>query len=359
MRTGIVNLPLHGGKCPRWLFPRMKKLGGAISEAIIDEFGKEEYLRRLSNPYWFQALGCVVGFDWHSSGLTTTVCGALKEAVNSMDIGITFAGGKGKNSRKTPYEIGNSELSSVKIEKLKYASKITAKVDCSLIQDSYQLYHHVFAFTEKGKWVVIQQGLNNNYARRYHWLSDNVRKFIEEPHSAICCDRDEGKVLNMTAKQSEENRKVCVDLIKDNPKHLRKYMINQNQTTLEQFSGVKEFSFSPRHDIIDMDKINMKTLKKAYEIQPKNYEELVGIKGVGPKTVRSLAMVADVIYGEKASWKDPVKYSFAHGGKDSIPYPVDRKRMDMNTDILKNAVHQANLGKKDKLKALKRLQRLY
>lgn len=356
MRTGICNLPLHGGKCPRWLFPRMRKLGGVISKIIIDEYGQDEYLRRLSDPYFFQALGCVVAYDWHSSGLTTTLCAALKESINRLNLGITFAGGKGKTSRKTPLEIENSALSTKNIEKLKYASKIISKVDSALIQDSYNLYHHVFVFTEKGKYTVIQQGMNNHYARRYHWLSDNITEFVEEPHSAICCDKKQNKVLDMTAKQSRENREICVDLIKDNPKHLNKYIRKPSQLTLDQFSGkIDEFTFAPRHDIINMRKIEMQTLQKAYEIQPENYEELVAIKGVGPKTIRSLALISDIIYGKKPSWKDPVKYSFAHGAKDNIPRPVDRKLMDNNTKLLRNAIREAKLGNKDKLNALKRL----
>jgi len=360
MRKAVVNLPLHSGKCPRWLFPRMKKLGGVISEIVVDEYGQDEYLRRLSNPYFFQALGCVLGFDFHSSGLTTTVTGALKESVNKLNLGITFAGGKGKTSRKTPLEIENSELSTQKIEKLKYSSKVIAKVDSALVQDSYNLYHHVFVFTDKGKYSVIQQGMNDYYARRYHWLSDNIKEFVEEPHSAICCDKKEQDVLNMTAKESEGNREICVDLIKDNPKHLEKYIKRPAQKTLTEFSGdVEEFTFAPRHDIINMNKINMQTLRKAYEIQPKNYEELVAIKGVGAKTIRSLALISDLVYGKRASWKDPVKYTFAHGGKDKIPYPVDRKLMDNNTKLLKNAIRQAKLGENDKINAIKRLAGFY
>jgi hypothetical protein len=356
MRTGVANLPLHGGSCPRWLFPRMARLGGAISEIIVDEHGREEYLRRLSDPYFFQALGCVLGFDFHSSGLTTTVCGALKESVNKQNLGITFAGGKGKTSRRTLSEIGSSEVSTQNIERLQYASKITAKVDSALIQDSYNLYHHVIVFTEKANWCVIQQGMNQDYARRYHWLSDNVGNFVEEPHSAICCDKTETSVLDMTARESRENQEICLDLVKDNPKHLEKYLRRPAQRSLDDFSGrLDEFTMARRHTIIDMDKRNRDTLKRAYEIQPENYEELVALQGVGPKTVRSLALISELIYGAKPSWSDPVKYSFAHGGKDGIPYPVDRQLMDSSTEILRNAIRQSRLGDYDKLHALQRL----
>ncbi len=297
MRTGVVNLPLHTGKAPRWLFGRMVKLAKAITEVIVYEYNQDEFLRRLSNPYWFQGLGCVLGFDWHSSGLTTTTCGALREALKDAEIGIKICGGKGNTSRKTPDEILNCNfsLSTKKINKLIYASKLSAKVDNSLVQDNYQLYHHCFIFTEKGNWAVIQQGMNNynNYARRYHWLSEEIESFVDEPQTAICCDKKEKNVLDMTNKENEEIRKASVDLVND-------------------------FTMQKNHLIKNMEKRNIEILRKAAEIQPENYEELVAIKGIGPKAIRSLALTAEIIYGNKLTWKDPVKYSFAHGGKDGI-----------------------------------------
>lgn len=272
MRTGIANLPLHPGKCPRWLFPRMSKLGGAISEIIVHEYGHKEYLKRLSDPYFFQALGCVLGFDWHSSGLTTTVCGALKESVNSLALGITFAGGKGRTSKNTLVEIENSDLSTQKIERLKYSSRMSAKVDSALVQDGYQLYHHSFVYTEKGDWAVIQQGLSNitQYARRYHWLSDSIQSFVDEPHSAICCDFKEQKTLNLTARESFDTRKISLDLVKDNPKHLSKFL---SQKTLTDFySPNSSFSMTARHRMVDMDKRNLDSLQRAFEFQPQTYE---------------------------------------------------------------------------------------
>jgi len=362
MRTGIADLPLHTGNCPRWLFPRMVKLSREISTVLIDEFGSEEFLRRLANPYWFQALGCVIGFDFHSSGLTTTTLGALKESLNNKNLGIYFAGGKGKTSRKTLDEIQNTNfsLSTQKIEKLKYSSKMSAKVDTCLLQDSYQLYHHSFIFDEKGSWAVIQQGMNaeNHYARRYHWLSDNIINFVNEPHNAICGDKKENNVLNMTAKESEDARKISVDLVRDDPVHLRKYFKIKSpvQKTINDFNKkIDSFTMLPRHTIIDMDKKNIETLRKAYEIQPKTYEELVAIKGIGPKSIRSLALISDLIYGAKASWKDPVKYSFAHGGKDNIPYKINRKHYDATIEIMKNAIKDSRLGNKDKINAIRRL----
>ncbi|MCD6575546.1 MAG: DUF763 domain-containing protein [Nanoarchaeota archaeon] len=337
MHTGVANLPLHYGKAPRWLFDRMTKLSGEIAEIIVDEYGQDEFLRRLSDPFWFQAFGCVLGFDWHSSGLTTTVLGALKVSLNEKNLGIQVAGGKGATSRKTPNEIENTQfnLSTKKIEKLVKASKLSAKVDNSLIQDGFQLYHHNFIFTEKGKWTVIQQGMNNSWARRYHWLSEDVKTFVEEPHSAIISDMKKEKVLNLTAKESKETRQATLDLVN-----------SKDILTLPKRHEILKKDLSPRA---------MKVVNLIYEFQPKNYEELISIKGVGPKTIRALTLISDLIYGTKASWRDPVKYSFAHGGKDGIPYPVDRPIYDKNIQILKDAIENAKVGKKEKLLAFKRL----
>ncbi len=357
-KTGVTNLPLHGGRAPPWLFKRMIKLSGAISEVVVMEYGADEFLKRIADPFWFQALSCVTGMDWHSSGTTTTTCGALKTSLNKLNIGVKLAGGKGTTSRKAPDEINRFgdtfNLSTDKINRLVYSSKMSAKVDNSLIQDNYQLYHHCFVLSEKGSWAVIQQGMFDRYARRYHWLSDNVKSFVEEPHDAICCDRKEENVLNMTAKTSSEARKVSVDIVKDNPKHLEKYLKPAEQRTLSNFESL---SFGPRHSIIDQERINMEMLKKAYEIQPRNYEELVAIKGVGPKTIRSLALISDLVYGKGPSWKDPVKFSFAHGGKDGFPYPVNKKVYDKSISILKGAIDNAKIGDKDKLYAIKRLNK--
>lgn len=365
LKTGIANLPLHGGNCPRWLFPRMKKLAGAISEALVYEYGNEEFLRRLADPYWFQALGCVIGFDWHSSGLTTTTLGALKEYINSQNLGIQIAGGKGKASRKALDEIENTEfsLSSSKIQRLKYSSRMSAKVDNCLVQDAYQLYHHSFAFDENGNWVVVQQGMNalNRYARRYHWLSDNMADFVEEPHSAICCDNLNKNTLDLTSKNNILVKKISVDLVNDDINNLARHFnvrIRKNpiQKTLTEFSSnTKIMTMAPKHTIIDMDRRNLEMLKKAHELQPANYEELVAIKGIGVKTIRSLALVSELIYGAGISWKDPVKFSFAHGGKDRIPYEIDRKHYDETIEIMKNAIRDAKLGDKERLGVIKRL----
>lgn len=358
MRTGTVCLPLHSGKAPPWLFKRMVKLAGGITEAIIYEYGQDEFLKRLSDPYWFQALSCVLGFDWHSSGTTTTTCGALKMALSPEEHGIAVAGGKGAVSRKAPDEIEKSaeifSLSSEKMERLKYSSRMSAKVDNSCIQDSYQLYHHCFFLTEKGGWAVVQQGMSAEYARRYHWLSDSVRSFIE-PHG-VCCDRKEAEVLDMTANESESCRSTSLDLVKDNPVHLVKYFKPSKQRVLFDFED--GFGLPPRHHLTDIDlgKRGMEVLKKAYELQPSDYEELVSLAGMGPKKLRALALISDLVYGSAPSWRDPVKYSFTHGGKDGFPYPVDREVYDNSINVLRESLDSAKLERKEKYKAIKRLQ---
>ena len=348
-KTGVAELPLHYGSCPRWLFSKMVNLGKVISEIIIDEFGKDEYLRRLSNPFFFQALGCVLGFDFHSSGLTITTCAALKKALNLENFGIMIAGGKGKFSRKTPDEIMEHgeklSISTKKIEKLIYASRLSAKVDNSLIQDGYQLYHHCFILTEDGKWAVIQQGLNekNGYARRFHWLSENVTEFINEPHNAICCNRKEENVLNMVSSLSKEGRKISLDLVRDGPKHIERCA----KLLMERKHSLTENDFSERV---------IQQLEKAYQIQPENYEELVALKGFGPKCIRALALISQLIYGAEIDWRDPAKFSFAHGGKDGYPRPVETELMEKNVRILNEAIKEARLNKTEKLKAIKRLK---
>jgi len=299
-------------------------------------------LKRISDPFFFQSFGCLIGFDFHSSGLTTTVCGALKEALNKTNVGVFVAGGKGAASLKTPLEIAQSDISTAKIEKLQYASRMAAKVDNALIQDGFQLYHHCFFFTEKGSWSVIQQGMNlsSGYARRYHWLSDNIASFVYEPHSAICCDKRYEGVLDMTSRDSSEAQKISVDIVKENPANIS--VLNMK----------REHTLSP----LDLTKRDLKMLKKAYELQPENYEELVAIRGVGPKSIRALALISELVYGKPASWKDPAKFSFAHGGKDGFPYPVDRANYDKSIEILKRAIEEAKTGEKERIQAIKRLK---
>jgi len=359
-KTGMTNLPLHGGRAPPWLFRRMVKLAGGITEAIIMEYSGEEFLRRLSDPLWFQAFGCVLGFDWHSSGLTTTATGALKEALNAQDTGIAVCGGKGRTSRKTPQEIAENgetlSLSGRKISGLVYASRMSAKVDSAAVQDGYQLYHHAFFFDADGRWAVIQQGMNESsrYARRYHWLSEGVKSFVEEPHSGISGDHKEKDVLDMTAKESAESRDMSVEVINESPGRLQSLLC---RNSLHKFLEPRQTMLSmPRtHYIINMGKRNLEMLGKAHEMQPQNYEQLIGIKGIGPRSIRALAMVSDIIYGKPPSWKDPVKFSFAHGGKDGIPYPVDRESYDRTIETLKTGIENAKIGDRDRISAMRRL----
>jgi hypothetical protein len=367
-RTGIARLPLHYGKAPKWLVIRMRKLAKEIVTIIVDEYGSEDFLKRISDSFWFQALGCVLGYDWHSSGVTTVVTGVLKQAIAPEEHGIAVCGGKGKISLQTPLEIENAGqkfgFAEAKIEALRYSSKLSAKVDNTAIQAGYQLYHHTFFLSENEKWAVIQQGMcsQDRTARRYHWLSDNIQSFVDEPHKAIVGDVKREIALDMTARESENCRKTSVDIAKEPTKkimHLIMSIRPAYQKSLQEWlsktanTAWKEY----RIDVLSMPKnINWKILREVYEFQPRNYEELLGFKGVGPATVRGLALVAELIYGEKPSWKDPVKYSFAYGGKDGVPYPVDRKAMDESIKILNQAIQEAKVGEKEKLASLQRLR---
>ncbi|WP_299522925.1 DUF763 domain-containing protein [uncultured Methanobrevibacter sp.] len=357
-RKGAVNLPLHGGHPPKWLFTRMVKLSKAITEVILDEYGPHEFLNRISNPYWFQSFSCVLGFDWHSSGTTTTTLGALKQSIKPEEHGLYISGGKGPKSRKTPEGIQRAgdlfNLRTNTIENMVKSSKLSAKIDNSCIQDGYTLYQHNFFITEKGYWAVVQQGLNteNKYARRYHWMSDTAIDFLEEPHSAISCDIKNPKSLNMTDKESKEAQKISVDLINDNPEHLRSYFKRKDNQML-----LTDFTMPSHHPVLDMDISDkeFEVLKNAWEIQPENYEELILLKGIGPKKIRALALISDLVFGEPASWEDPVKYSFTHGGKDGFPYPVDKEVYDNSINTMRDAIDQARLKKDEKMKAIKRL----
>ena len=368
-RTGVAKLPLHYGKAPRWLIVRMRKLAREIVTIIVDEYGTGDFLKRLSDPFWFQALGCVLGYDWHSSGVTTVVTGVLKQAVVPEEHGVAVCGGKGRLSRQAPLEIGVAGerfgFSTDKIDALRYASKMSAKVDNTAIQAGYQLYHHAFFVAEDGRWVVIQQGMcpKDRTARRYHWLSDNVRNFVVEPHKAIVGDARREVALNMTAKESEGCRKASVDVAKEKPRRIMRMIMSVRpayQRSLQEWmpkkaeTGWKEYPI----DVLSMPRnLNWKALQQVYEFQPQNYEELLSVKGVGPATVRGLALIAELIYGEKPSWKDPVKYSFAYGGKDGVPYPVNRRAMDESIRILRRAIEEAKIGDKEKMRSLQRLRR--
>lgn len=367
-RTGVASLPLHGGKAPAWLTVRMRKLAKEVAGIMIEEHGTDKFLKRLSDPYWFQALGCVLAYDWHSSGVTTVLTGVLKQALSPEEHGMAVCGGKGKTSRKTPSEIGEIGakfgFSEDQIQLFTYTSRITAKVDNTAIQAGYQLYHHAFILTENEKWAVIQQGMSSEdrTARRYHWLSDATASLIVEPHNAIVGDAKREKALNMTAKTSEAARNASVDIAKEpTRKVMRLFEATRPlpQKSLQEW--LPKTQADPWHQSVEAlnmpRNISWKTMRRVYEFQPRNYEELLSVKDVGPATVRGLALVAELIYGEKASWADPVKFSFAYGGKDGVPFPVDRRAMDDSIQVLRQAVEAAKVGEKEKLRSLQRLRR--
>jgi hypothetical protein len=330
----------------------MVLLAREIVGHLVAEHGSDEVLRRLADPFWFQALGCVLGFDWHSSGVTTTTCGALKEAVRGReaDYGFYVAGGKGATSRKTPAEITVAcDALSTEPEGLVRASKLAAKVDNTALQDGYQLYHHCFLFTPSGSWCVVQQGMSDRAktARRYHWLSETLQSFVEEPHAAICCDR-QGASLNMVAAESAAARAAVTELSAQPP-----------ETMLSLFERVPTLFMPQRHTVslTDVDPRQLeKILLNTYERAPEDFETVLATPGLGPKALRALVLTAELIYGAKASARDPARFSFAHGGKDGTPYPVDRATYDQTIEVLRNALGRAKkIDRSERIRALKRL----
>lgn len=349
MKTGSINLPLHYGKAPPWLFKKMERLARCIIVCIVEKEGAEGFLQKIASPLWFQSLGCILGFDWHSSGLTTVVCAALKEGIEGIEneLGLFIAGGKGKTSRKTPTEIEEKAgVIDTAIEPLIYASRMSAKVDSAAVQDGYQIYQHTFFFTKRGEWAVIQQGMNpkNRYARRYHWLSGDI-DFVCEPHTGISSQRIENKVLNMISKKSSNARTKITEISKEHPDRITGELLK----------------LPSRHPILSAD-INPKRLYKTfistYENAPRNFEELLSIVGVGPKSIRALALLSELLYGTPLDFTDPARFSYAHGGKDGYPYPVDRGGYENTISIIERAIKSARLGRREQLDALKRLHRM-
>jgi hypothetical protein len=353
VRSGIASLPLHWGAAPRWLFGRMVRLCRAITEVIAGECAPDEVLRRFSDPVWFQSLGCVLGFDWHSSGVTTTVCGALKEAVRGResDIGIFVCGGKGGASRQTPTEIsGFSERFGLDGGQLLRASRLSAKVDSAALQDGYQLYHHVFIGTLRGRWAVVQQGMNTDLrrARRYHWLAESLSSFCNEPHKGVVCD-ERGGPLNMVAAEADLARAAVVELARARP-----------ETTVREYGRIRGLTMPTKHPV-GLGDMNTEYLSKVllatYERGPEDFAELLLQPGVGAKTVRALALIAEVTHGAVLSYRDPVTYSFALGGKDGWPYPVDRQAYDRSVQFMELGIREARLGRTETLDAFRRLGR--
>lgn len=350
----------------------MKRLSRGIITAIVEEFGPEEVLKRFSDPVWFQSLGCVVGFDYNSSGLTTTTLGAVKTALFDIQdrLGIYVCGGK-RESRKTPEEIeayGISRGFSF-VPDLIYASKMAAKVDSSLVQDGYQIYQHNFLFTKSGNWTVVQQGMNteNQTARRYHWLSSALGKnedkldFVEEPHSGII-SHVTVKPLNLTAEKSDKNREISLGLIKEEPKKFLKDLdliqTKRSKNLIEMELYDKEFYW---HPVVE-EKFDLKRLEKtmlfANSQNPENFEKLVSLKGMGPKTIRALSLVSELIYGAKPSYEDPARYSFAVGGKDGTPFPVEKDVYNKLLDVIERGIKDSKITIREKAEVQKRLNRV-
>jgi hypothetical protein len=350
-RSGSADLPLHGGHVPPWLAERMAKLGLAIVETIAMEFSTAAVISKLANPFWFQSFGAVMGMDWHSSGITTSVLGALKRSVNphAKELGIYICGGKGKHSMKTPEEliaVGNrTGLNGIELAGL---SRLTAKVDNTAIQDGFQLYQHNFIVNTWGDWCVIQQGMNNknSLARRYHWHSENLQSFINEPHTFICGE-NQGKILNLTAGDAAETRERSLLILNEHPDRMLKEL---NHLVM------------PNHHDIRMKDVNMKRLGAmlwlAHENKPEDFEQLLMLKGIGPRTVQSLALVSEVIYGTPTRFDDPARFSFAHGGKDGHPFPVPIDVFDETIKTLQTAIQKAKIGNSDKLQSIKKLSEL-
>jgi len=350
-RSGSADLPLHYGYVPKWLAERMAKLGLAISESIIMEYGKHDLLCRLSDPFWFQSLGAVMGMDWHSSGITTSVMGALKRAINphAKQLGIFVCGGKGKISRETPKELlVVADRTGLDGQNLVRCSKLSAKVDNTAIQDGFQLYTHNFIVSDSGEWTVIQQGMRagDKTARRYHWHSEAIKSFVEEPHTAIC-GINQGEILNLTAREALSTKEGMMKITKEKPELI--------------LQEIQQLILPARHEIrsedVDLKRLGT-TLWLAHESHSESFEELLLLQGVGPRTLQSLTMVSEVIHGTPSRFKDPARFAFAHGGKDGHPFPVPLKVYDETIATLQTAVHKAKLGQTDKQAAIKALTKI-
>lgn len=369
--TGHADLPLHGGTVPKWLADRMMQMGTLIVESLVYNFGKKEVLVRLSDPLWFQSFGAVMGMDWHSSGITTSVMYALKRGLNprAKDLGICVCGGRGKYSRRTPEELQiASNIAGLNGDELIKTSKLCAKVDNTAVQDGFQLYQHNFILTSDGDWTIVQQGMNvqTKTARRYHWCSQNLRSFIENPHTGITGENI-GKILNLTDKTAAKTRDSILELSKENPDKLIKeikdisrheengLLWNDGEQNLSQSRSI----IMPRHHEVTVQDVDTKrlgaVLATAYESEPKDFESLLLTPGLGPRTLQSLTLVSEVIYGTPSRFNDPARFSFAHGGKDGHPFPVPLKVYDESIRILHESIEKSKLGYKDKSECIKRL----
>ena len=381
--SGHADLPLHTGTVPRWLADRMMVLGTLITESLVENFGPDEVLVRLSDPLWFQSFGAVMGMDWHSSGITTSVMYALKRGLNprAKELGIYVCGGRGKYSRMTPEELlGIAEKEGLDGNALVRNSKLVAKVDNNAVQDGFQLYQHNFVLTRSGSWAVVQQGMNtaDKKARRYHWCSTNLRSFVEEPHSGVVGD-NKGKILNLTDSQADKARNLILEMSREEPDRMLREIVQiekpASEMILLQDGKVESKSVvqgelfpeltnersivMPAHHEVREQNVDLKrlggVLATAYNSQPKDFEELLLTPGLGPRTLQSLALVSEVIYGTPSRFTDPARFSFAHGGKDGHPFPVPLKIYDESIRILRDSIEKSKLGYKDKSDCIRRL----
>ena len=364
-RTGSADLPLHGGRVPHWLGARMARLGAVITEAIVHEYGRDEFLRRLAHPFWFQSFGAVMGMDWHSSGITTSVIGALKRGLGPIEqeLGIHVCGGRGKHSRQTPHELATiGERVGFNGGELASVSRLVAKVDSAAVQDGFDLYLHGFIVTDDAKWVVVQQGMNGDrrQARRYHWLSEGVSDFVNEPHAAIE-GLSHGEIINLTDRRAANSRDAQLDLLKSlGPDGITKEAgtligVSKKVSTQPIFPHL---IMPPHHDVRPSDVVMGRlhgSLAAAANCAPRDFAELLLVSGVGARTVQALALVAEVVHGAPCRFSDPARFSFAHGGKDRHPFPVPLRVYDETIRTLKTAVQNARLGREEELGALKRL----
>jgi hypothetical protein len=350
-RSGSADLPLHYGYVPQWLAERMTRLGFAITGAIIEEYGTAEMLRRLSDPFWFQSLGAVMGMDWHSSGITTSVMGALKAGLNPhyKELGIYICGGKGKKSRETPDELLRfGERTGLNGAELVRCSKLSAKVDNTAVQDGFQLYTHSFIVSADGLWTVVQQGMRNgsSTARRYHWHSSSMKSFVEEPHAGVC-GVNQGQILNLVAKEAKASQQAMLSMTTESPDRM--------------IAEAKKLVMPNHHDVRSKD-IDLKRLGAmlwlTHDKRPSDFSELLLLEGMGPRTLQSLALVSEIIYGTPSRFTDPARFSFANGGKDGHPFPVPVNVYDETIKVLSRAVQQAKIGQSDKLQAIGKLSQL-
>jgi hypothetical protein len=362
-RTGTALLPLHGGHVPKWLGVRMERLGTVITEAIVLRYGRDEYLRRLAHPFWFQSFGAVMGMDWHSSGITTSVLHALKRGLEplSSELGIYVCGGRGKHSRKTPDELLLvGDRTGLDGAKLADASRLTAKVDSAALQDGFDLYLHGFIVAADGKWCVVQQGMNvaSKQARRYHWLGEGLTSFVDAPHAAIEGRPQATRVLNAVDVRAEPARSAMVALVNEGPERIVRELARAEAPKVAAYPSGEQLVLPAHHDVRRED-VNMKRLGAALlaarERGPRDFADVLRTPGVGARTVFSLALVAEVVHGAPSRFADPARFSLAHGGKDGHPYPVPLKVYDETIRVMKDAVETAKLGNADRLAALERL----